>query len=72
MRKINDKCHYEAVGKDNGVDAYCMKKDTRVEGPIEHGVKPVQNPNKSHAMTAKELLELTDEEALNLAPYTAI
>jgi len=48
------------VGKDNGVAAYCMKTDTRVEGPIEHGVKPVQNPDKSHTISAKELLDLDD------------
>lgn len=48
------------MGKDNGVAAYCMKTDTRVEGPIEHGVKPVQNPDKSHTISAKELLDLDD------------
>lgn len=61
MRKVNEKAHYEIVRKDNGVDAYCMKDDTRVEGPIEHGVKPVQNPDKSHTISAKELLALNDE-----------
>jgi len=49
-----------------------MKEETRVEGPIEHGVKPVQNPDKSHTISAKELLELNDEQALHLAPYVAI
>lgn len=40
LRKINERGHYEAVRKDNGVAPYCMKVDTRVEGPLEFGVKP--------------------------------
>lgn len=42
-----------------------MKEDTRVEGPLEFGTKPVQNPDYSHCLSAKELLALTDEEALH-------
>ena len=34
--------HYELVVKNNGADRYCMKDDTRVEGPFEFGIKPAR------------------------------
>ena len=34
------------VKKDNGVAAYTMKEETRLEGPWEFGVKPVKRNNK--------------------------
>lgn len=42
VKKLAPKCHFEEVKKDNGVDAYCMKEDTRLDGPWEHGIKPAK------------------------------
>lgn len=33
MKKFDSKVHWEPVKVNNGADAYCMKEDTRVEGP---------------------------------------
>ena len=38
--------HAEKVKVDNGVRDYCMKKETRVEGPWEFGSAPVRVNNK--------------------------
>lgn len=31
--------HWVLVTRDNGASAYCLKEETRVDGPWEHGVK---------------------------------
>jgi len=41
LKKFCDKAHFEPVKVDNGIDAYCMKEETRLEGPWEFGVRPV-------------------------------
>jgi hypothetical protein len=41
------KAHYETVKIDNGAGAYCMKEDTRLEGPWEYGIKPVKRNDKA-------------------------
>lgn len=46
LKKYCSKSHFEMVKKDNGVQAYCMKEDTRLEGPWEFGVKPVKRNSK--------------------------
>lgn len=37
----------EPVKRNNGADDYCMKEDTRVEGPWEFGEKPVRRNVKT-------------------------
>lgn len=46
LHKIDKHCHYERVMYDNGAARYCMKTDTRVEGPWEFGIKPVKRDSK--------------------------
>lgn len=41
LKKIDNKIHIEVVKINNGAHDYCMKEDTRVDGPWEFGVKPV-------------------------------
>lgn len=41
LKAICKQSHFEPVVVDNGVDAYCMKEETREEGPWEFGKKPV-------------------------------
>lgn len=47
LTKYDPKGHYIGVTLDNGVGKYVMKDDTRVEGPWEFGVKPVQRNSKT-------------------------
>jgi len=41
LKKHCSKAHFEVVKINNGAHNYCMKEDTRVEGPWEFGIKPV-------------------------------
>jgi len=41
LKKICAKAHFKPVLINNGAHDYCMKEDTRVDGPWEFGVKPV-------------------------------
>lgn len=46
MKKIHKAVHWEPVRVDNGASEYCMKEDTRVEGPWEFGTKPRTKKSK--------------------------
>lgn len=43
MKKRDPHAHFELVKKDNGASVYCLKEDTRIEGPLEYGKRPL-NP----------------------------
>lgn len=43
---MDNRLHIEVVKHNNGADNYCMKEDTRVEGPWEFGTKPIKRNNK--------------------------
>lgn len=47
LTKYDPKGHYIGVQLDNGVGKYCMKDDTKIEGPWEFGIKPVQRNSKA-------------------------
>lgn len=47
LKKYCARSHFEVVKFNNGADKYCMKEDTRVEGPWEFGEKPVRR-NDGH------------------------
>lgn len=47
LKKIDKLAHYEPVKKDNGASAYCMKEETRIEGPLEHGKRPLSPASKT-------------------------
>lgn len=40
------RAHFEPVRVDNGASVYCLKEDTRLEGPWEFGMKPVKRNSK--------------------------
>ena len=42
LKKVAPTAHWEQVRVNNGADDYCLKSDTRVEGPWEFGSKPVK------------------------------
>jgi len=41
IKKADKKLHIEIVRVNNGAHDYCMKEETRIEGPYEFGIKPV-------------------------------
>jgi len=46
LKKLCPRSHFEEVKINNGAHDYCMKEDTRLEGPYEFGEKPRQRNNK--------------------------
>lgn len=46
-KKVLPQAHCEPVVVDNGVAKYCVKEETRVEGPWEYGTKPIQRNSKT-------------------------
>lgn len=47
LKKHCGHSHFSVVKMDNGAEKYCMKEDTRLEGPWSFGVKPVQRNSKT-------------------------
>lgn len=47
IKKYDNKLHIDIVKKDNGAAKYCMKEDTRLEGPWEFGTRPVERNSKT-------------------------
>lgn len=47
LKKLHSKVHFCNVKKDNGADTYCMKEDSRVDGPYEFGEKPIKRNSKT-------------------------
>ena len=46
LKKHDPKAHFTPVMKDNGASAYCLKEETRLEGPWEHGTRPLNPASK--------------------------
>jgi len=65
LKKHDPKAHFTPVKFDNGASAYCLKEDTRVEGPWEFGLKPARlNEKGSKAEQNKKLIEMGAENAV--------
>lgn len=47
MKKHDPSAHFEVVRRDNGASAYCMKEETRVDGPWEFGKRPLNPASKT-------------------------
>ncbi len=47
LKKRCSRAHWEPVVRDNGASPYCMKEETRVEGPWEFGEEPVKMSSKT-------------------------
>lgn len=47
IKKGDNRLHIEPVKVNNGADKYCMKEDTRLEGPWTFGIKPVERNSKA-------------------------
>jgi len=47
LKKFCKRAHFESVKFNNGADKYCMKDDTRLEGPWEFGIRPIEKKVKA-------------------------
>lgn len=47
LKKYCKRSHFEPIIKDNGAADYCMKAETRVEGPFEFGIRPKNKVSKA-------------------------
>jgi len=55
MKKLNDKAHWEPCKSMGASIKYCMKEETRMEGPWEFGEAPVQRDSKEDWAIVKNL-----------------
>jgi hypothetical protein len=82
MKKFCPHTHWVAVGKDNGASTYCLKPETRIEGPWEFGEKPLhmndsaENKRRRQITNAEilggNLKELIDQEKVSLYSLPAL
>jgi len=47
LKRKDPQAHLEPVKVDNGASVYCLKEDTRIEGPIETGTRPLNPASKT-------------------------
>lgn len=65
LKKHCKRAHFEIVRRDNGASDYCLKEETRIEGPWEFGVKPARkNVKGDTAARNKQILELGVEKCV--------
>lgn len=65
LKKHSQTAHWKIVGVDNGASSYCMKEDTRIDGPWEFGLRPAQkNVKGSTKLRNATILELGVEECV--------
>lgn len=57
MRKFCKFSHFESVQQNNGADDYCMKEDTRMEGPWEFGIRPPRKNQKGDTKRFNQQIE---------------
>jgi len=50
------KSHFTPVSRDNGASDYCLKEQTRLEGPWEHGLKPARKNVPGETKTRNETI----------------
>jgi len=65
LKKHDGRAHFELVKRDNGASDYCLKEETRVEGPWEFGVKPARKNVKGETKERNaKILELGVEKCV--------
>lgn len=47
LKKLHSKVHFVQVKQNNGADTYCMKEESRLDGPYEFGEKPIKRNSKT-------------------------
>lgn len=67
LKKFCPKAHFQQVLRDNGASDYCLKEETRLEGPWEFGLKPARhNVQGEKALKNKTILELGVEKCVEM------
>lgn len=46
LSKVYKNCHYEGCKDAEASIAYCMKEESRIEGPVELGERPFKRNSK--------------------------
>lgn len=69
LKKVDSKVHFEKVEVNNGADNYCMKEDTRLEGPFEFGTKPVKRNSKRDWDEVRQLAKTGQLDKLDAKIY---
>lgn len=64
IKKHDNRLHIEVVKVNNGAHDYCMKEDTRLEGPWEWGKKPVSRNNKTDWEDVRKKAQAGDLESI--------
>lgn len=64
IKKFDSRLHIEVVKINNGADNYCMKEDTRLEGPFSFGIRPVKRNDKTDWDAVYENAKNGDMEAI--------
>lgn len=62
--KLNDKASYTPVKKDNGAGFYCLKEETRLDGPWEFGIKPMKRNDKTDWEAVKSQAKANNLDAI--------
>jgi len=69
LKKFDKRLHIEVVKVNNGAHDYCMKDETRVDGPWEHGQRPVSRSSKTDWAMVRKAAEAGDLRAIPDAIY---
>ena len=65
LKKHDSRAHFEPVKRDNGASDYCLKQETRLDGPWEFGVKPARKNFKGEtAARNARILEIGVEKCV--------
>ena len=71
MKKHDSRAHFVPVKRDNGASEYCLKEETRLEGPWEFGVKPARKNVKGEtAERNARILEIGVEKCVEEDSFT--
>ena len=58
VKKINPRAHWELRrGTHEEARAYCVKEETRLEGPFEKGIPPITRGKRTDLLLVKQLLD---------------
>lgn len=72
MKKLCPKSHWEVIRVVDAAVHYCMKQETRVEGPFEYGVRPVVKRNKESVEEARAKKAETNKQIMEMGAESAI
>lgn len=71
LTKIDKKLHIEKVLVNNGADKYCMKEETRIEGPFEFGVRPIERNSKTDWELVRTMAKANQIEDIDAQIYVS-